>query len=107
MVHGETSMGCMQPLCDIGRACREYDVLFIVDVVATIGGTDVRVDDWMIDATVGGTQKCLSVPSGMTPITFNERTEKKINSRKRVGSCIRNPDVDVEGPGKPSAIILI
>lgn len=96
MVHGETSTGRMQPLDEIGKACREYDVLFIVDVVATIGGAEVNTDEWMIDAAVGGTQKCLSVPSGMAPVTFNERAEKKIRSRKRVERGIRDPRLDSE-----------
>lgn len=84
IVHGETSTGCMQPLEEIGRACRELDVLCVVDAVATIGGTDVNTDEWCLDAVIGGTQKCLSVPSGMAPITFNSRIEKRINERKKV-----------------------
>ncbi|MFJ7848645.1 pyridoxal-phosphate-dependent aminotransferase family protein [Peribacillus sp. NPDC097206] len=84
IVHGETSTGCMQPLAEIGKACREQDVLLVVDAVASIGGTDVKVDEWYIDGLIGGTQKCLSVPSGMAPITYNERIEKIIQSRKKV-----------------------
>jgi len=84
MVHGETSTGRMQPLKEIGAACRDQDVLFIVDAVATIGGTDVKVDEWNIDALIAGTQKCLSVPSGMAPITYNDRVEKIIMARKKV-----------------------
>ena len=68
MVHGETSTGCMQPLKEIGEACRELDILFVVDAVATIGGT----------------QKCLSVPSGMAPITFNSRVEAVLLQRKKI-----------------------
>ncbi|MFB5662822.1 pyridoxal-phosphate-dependent aminotransferase family protein [Alteribacillus sp. HJP-4] len=83
-VHGETSTGCMQPLAEIGKACRDMDALFVVDAVATIGGTPVYVDEWFIDAAAGGTQKCISVPSGMAPITYNSRVEKIINSRKKV-----------------------
>ncbi|WP_078395072.1 pyridoxal-phosphate-dependent aminotransferase family protein [Shouchella patagoniensis] len=83
-VHGETSTGCMMPLQAIGKACRELDILFVVDAVATIGGTDLQVDNWYIDAAIGGTQKCLSVPSGMAPITYNSRAEKVINRRKKV-----------------------
>lgn len=100
IVHGETSTGRMQPLEEIGKACRELDILFIVDVVATIGGTDVKTDAWRIDAAMGGTQKNISVPSGLAPITFNERAERKINSRKRVERGIRNPDTDVELSGR-------
>ncbi|MFP9130772.1 alanine--glyoxylate aminotransferase family protein [Niallia sp. MER 6] len=84
MVHGETSTGCMQPVAEIGKACREEDVLFIVDAVATIGGTDVQTDNWYIDAIIGGNQKCLSVPSGNAPITYNERVERILNQRKKV-----------------------
>ncbi|ALS20454.1 pyridoxal-phosphate-dependent aminotransferase family protein [Paenibacillus naphthalenovorans] len=100
MVHGETSTGRMQPLQEIGRACRELDALFIVDAVATIGGTDVRVDEWMIDAAIGGTQKCLSVPSGMVPITYNERAEAKIRRRKQVERGLRDPHVDLSCSGR-------
>ncbi|AZV41475.1 aminotransferase V [Peribacillus asahii] len=84
LVHGETSTGCMQPLKEIGQACRELDVLLVVDAVASIGGTDIKVDEWCIDAMIGGTQKCLSVPSGMAPITYNDRIEKILSERKKV-----------------------
>ncbi|MCL6601348.1 MAG: alanine--glyoxylate aminotransferase family protein [Paenibacillus sp.] len=89
MVHGETSTGRVQPLLEIGRACREQDALFIVDAVATIGGVPVETDAWMLDAVIGGTQKCLSVPSGMAPISYNERAEAKLLSRKRVERGLR------------------
>nr|WP_175638647.1 alanine--glyoxylate aminotransferase family protein [Metabacillus schmidteae] len=100
VVHGETSTGCMQPLDQIGPACRELDVLCIVDAVATIGGTDVKVDEWQLDAVIGGTQKCLSVPSGMAPITYNERIEKILSSRKRVEKGIATED-DHDSIGRP------
>lgn len=84
MVHGETSTGRMQPLKEIGYACREMDCLFVVDAVATVGGTEVKTDEWYIDALITGTQKCISVPSGMAPITYNERVEKIILERKSI-----------------------
>lgn len=84
LVHAETSTGCMQPLEEIGRACRSQDVLFIVDAVASVGGADVCVDEWCIDGLIAGTQKCLSVPSGMAPLTYNDRIEERISSRKKV-----------------------
>jgi len=89
IVHGETSTGRVQPLADIGRACRERGVLLAVDAVATIGGVPVETDAWMLDAVVGGTQKCLSVPSGMAPITYNAAAERKALSRKRVEKGLR------------------
>jgi (S)-ureidoglycine-glyoxylate aminotransferase len=93
MVHGETSTGCMQPLKEIGEACREMGVLFVVDAVASIGGTEVKVDEWKIDACIGGTQKCLSVPSGMAPITFNERVESILLQRKKIERGLSDPNV--------------
>jgi (S)-ureidoglycine---glyoxylate transaminase len=84
LVHGETSTGCMQPLDKIGPACREAGTLMIVDAVASIGGVNIKVDEWMIDAVIGGTQKCLSVPAGMAPITYNDRVEDIVQQRKKV-----------------------
>jgi (S)-ureidoglycine-glyoxylate aminotransferase len=100
IVHGETSTGCMQPLDKIGPACRALNVLCIVDAVATIGGTEVKVDEWQLDAVIGGTQKCLSVPSGMAPITYNDRIEQVINVRKKVEKGIATEDdlFDVKQP---------
>lgn len=100
IVHGETSTGRVQPLADIGRACRERDVLLVVDAVATIGGVPVETDDWRLDAVVGGTQKCLSVPSGMAPVTYNDRAEKKLLARKRIEKGLRAAG-DVPGGARP------
>jgi (S)-ureidoglycine-glyoxylate aminotransferase len=66
------------------------DLLLVVDAVATIGGTPVKTDTWYLDAVMGGTQKCLSVPSGMAPLTYNSRVEKKLMSRKTVERGLRD-----------------
>ncbi|MGG1396275.1 alanine--glyoxylate aminotransferase family protein [Bacillus salipaludis] len=84
IVHAETSTGCMQPLKEIGEACRNADVLLVVDAVASLGGVDIKVDELKFDAVIGGTQKCLSVPSGLAPITFNYRIEEVLNKRKSI-----------------------
>jgi (S)-ureidoglycine-glyoxylate aminotransferase len=84
IVHGETSTGRIQPLQGLGKACREIDALLVVDAVATIGGVPVKADEWLLDAVIGGTQKCLSIPSGMAPVTYNERAEAKLLRRKKV-----------------------
>ena len=82
-VHGETSTGMLQPMMDeIGRICRRHDALLVVDAVVTLGGTPVDTDAWQIDLASAGTQKCLGCPSGMAPITYNERAERVITSRK-------------------------
>lgn len=81
VVHGETSTGQMQELGEIGQYCKDNDVFFIVDVVATLASTPVEVDKWGIDIAIGGTQKGLSVPAGLSLITYNERVEQLLTSR--------------------------
>ena len=89
VIHGETSSGRLQPIDKIGHAAKERGVFTVVDAVATYMGQDIPVDDWALDAVIGGAQKCLSVPSGITPITFNERFSEEISKRKRVEKGIR------------------
>ncbi len=81
IVHAETSTGAHQPVEEIGRLCRERDLLLVVDAVTSLGGAEVRVDDWSIDVCYSGTQKCLSCPPGLAPITFGERAVERIRSR--------------------------
>lgn len=81
LVHGETANGQMQPLEKIGKFCQENDVFFVVDTVATYGGAPVKVDEWGIDVAIAGTQKCVSVPSGLSLITYNDRVEQVLTAR--------------------------
>ncbi len=81
MVHGETANAQMQSLDQIGAFCRENDLFFLVDMVATYGGIELKVDEWKVDVAVAGTQKCVSAPSGMSLITYNDRVEKFIEAR--------------------------
>lgn len=90
IVHGETSTGRLQPIDQLGRACKERGIFSVVDAVATYQGMVIPVDEWELDAVVGGAQKCLSIPSGITPITFNERFSEEINKRIRVELGIRS-----------------
>lgn len=82
MVHAETSTGVWQPLADIGRLAHEHGALFIVDAVTSLGGVPVEVDKNGIDACYSGTQKCLSVPPGLAPVTFSPRAQEVIRTRK-------------------------
>ena len=82
IVHAETSTGVMQPLEEISKLAHDAGALFLVDTVTSLGGTDVRVDDWGIDAVYSGTQKCLSMPPGLSPISFNPRAVEAIEKRK-------------------------
>jgi alanine-glyoxylate transaminase/serine-glyoxylate transaminase/serine-pyruvate transaminase len=82
IVHAETSTGAHQPLEDISRRVHEAGALLLVDAVTSLGGIELRVDDWQIDACYSGTQKCLSCPPGLAPITFSVAAEEKLASRK-------------------------
>lgn len=82
LVHAETSTGAWQPLEEIGSLCRRYDALLIVDAVTSLGGVPVEVDQWGIDACYSGTQKCLSCPPGLAPLTISPRGMEAIARRR-------------------------
>ena len=82
IVHGETSTGVLQPLEDIARVAHAHDALLMVDAVVTLGGVEVAVDRWSIDVATAGTQKCLSCPSGLAPVTYHARAETLIRTRR-------------------------
>ena len=82
IVHAETSTGVLQPLEEISQLTHEAGALFVVDAVTSYCGTDLRVDDWGIDAIYSGSQKCLSAPPGMSPISFSENAVKVLDNRK-------------------------
>jgi alanine-glyoxylate transaminase/serine-glyoxylate transaminase/serine-pyruvate transaminase len=82
IVHAETSTGILQPLEEISRLTHEHDALFLVDTVTSLGGCPVKVDDWDLDVVYSGTQKCLSCPPGLAPVTFSPRAEKVLDARK-------------------------
>jgi alanine-glyoxylate transaminase/serine-glyoxylate transaminase/serine-pyruvate transaminase len=80
IVHAETSTGVRQPVDEIRPAIGD-DPILIVDAVTSLGGIEVDVDSWGIDVCFSGTQKCLSVPPGLAPITFSSRAEWKLETR--------------------------
>jgi alanine-glyoxylate transaminase/serine-glyoxylate transaminase/serine-pyruvate transaminase len=82
VVHAETSTGVRQPLEEIQRAVHEAGALLLVDCVTSLGGVDLRIDDWKIDLAYSGTQKCLSCPPGLSPVTFGERALACFDTRK-------------------------
>ena len=82
LVHAETSTGAWQPLEAIGRLCREHDTLFLVDAVTSLGGVPVEVDAWNIDICYSGTQKCLSCPPGLAPLTLSEHALAAVRRRR-------------------------
>lgn len=82
IVHAETSTGVLQPLEEIGKLVRDKGALFMVDAVTSYCGTDLRVDEWGIDAIYTGTQKCLSAPPGLSPVSFSDRAVEALDRRK-------------------------
>lgn len=82
IVHAETSTGACQPLTEIAKLAHEAGALFVVDAVTSLCGIDVRVDDWDIDAIYSGTQKCLSAPPGLSPVSFGPRAMEVMDNRK-------------------------
>ncbi len=82
IVHAETSTGVLQPLDDIARLARENGMRIVVDAVTSLGGMDVPVDRLNLDFVYSGTQKCLSCPPGLAPITVNSATAEFIKNRE-------------------------
>lgn len=80
-VHAETSTGVWQPVERIARAARQAGALTVLDCVTSLGGCPVEIDAWGIDAAYSGTQKCLSCPPGLAPVTFGDRAIAAIERR--------------------------
>lgn len=81
VVHAETSTGVCQPLTDLSAIAKECGALFLVDMVTSLGGMDITVDNNGIDAAYSGTQKCLSCPPGLSPISLNAQACQAIEKR--------------------------
>lgn len=82
-VHAETSTGAQSDAKTLCELAHKYDCLTIVDAVTSLGGSELRVDDWGIDAIYSGTQKCLSCTPGISPVSFNDRAIETIKNRKQ------------------------
>lgn len=82
LVHAETSTGALQPLEGISEIVHHNDGLLLVDCVTSLGGVPVRIDEWGVDAAFSGTQKALSCPPGLAPLTFSERAIDVIHTRQ-------------------------
>lgn len=82
IVHAETSTGVLQPLEEISRLTKAAGALFVVDAVTSYCGTELKVDEWGIDALYSGSQKCLSAPPGLSPVTFSQAATDALDNRK-------------------------
>jgi len=82
VVHAETSTGVRNPVAEIGGLLAGSDTIYIVDVVTSLGGIEVRMDEWGADVLYSGTQKCLSCPPGLAPLSFSDKAMAKLKGRK-------------------------
>ncbi len=85
LVHCETPSGTLNPLREIGKVCRENDVVLVVDAVSSVGGVPVEVDGWGVDVCIVGSQKCLSAPPGLGIMSISKRAWEKIEERRGNG----------------------
>jgi len=84
LVHAETSTGVLQPMDDVARLAREHGAMLVLDTVTSLGGVEVKVDAWGVDAAYSCSQKCIGSPPGLSPVTFSERALEAAKKRKRV-----------------------
>jgi alanine-glyoxylate transaminase / serine-glyoxylate transaminase / serine-pyruvate transaminase len=82
IVMAETSTGASQPIEEISRVVHDGGAMLLVDAVTSLGGIPVEFDKWGIDAIYSGTQKCLSCPPGLAPVSFNDRAMEVVKNRK-------------------------
>ena len=81
-VHAETSTGARSDCKTLADLAHRHDCLTITDAVTSLGGCELRVDEWGLDAVYAGSQKCLSCPPGLSPVTFSERALQRVRNRK-------------------------
>ena len=81
-VHAETSTGVRNDAQAICALARQFDCMTIVDAVTSLGGIELKVDEWGIDAIYSGSQKCLSCVPGLSPVSFSDAAVAKIQARK-------------------------
>jgi alanine-glyoxylate transaminase/serine-glyoxylate transaminase/serine-pyruvate transaminase len=83
IVHAETSTGAHQPVDRLGDAAHRHGAMFLLDCVTSLAGAPVEIDAWQVDAAYSGTQKCLSCPPGLSPVTLSPRAVERLEKRKK------------------------
>jgi alanine-glyoxylate transaminase/serine-glyoxylate transaminase/serine-pyruvate transaminase len=82
IVHAETSTGAWQDVSQLGKMCREFDTLLVTDCVTSLGCVPLKLDEWEVDAAFSCSQKGLSCPPGMSPVSFSDRAVDALKRRK-------------------------
>jgi alanine-glyoxylate transaminase/serine-glyoxylate transaminase/serine-pyruvate transaminase len=82
LVHAETSTGVLQPgIAEIAAAAHENGALLVMDTVSSLGGMPVKIDAWGVDVAFSGTQKSMSAPPGLAPLTISPRAREVLRNR--------------------------
>jgi alanine-glyoxylate transaminase/serine-glyoxylate transaminase/serine-pyruvate transaminase len=82
LVHAETSTGVLQPLEGMADVVHAHGGLLLIDCVTSLGGVPVKIDEWGVDIAYSGTQKCLSIPPGLSPLTVSPRAQEVLARRE-------------------------
>lgn len=82
LVHAETSTGALTPVEEISELAHQAGALMLLDTVTSLAGCEVNVDKWQIDAVYSGTQKCLSCPPGLSPVSLSDKALEVAQSRR-------------------------
>ena len=85
VVHSESSSGLLNPIRELADVCREYDCLFFVDAISSLGGIDLQMDAWNIDLCVSASQKCLEGPPGLGLVALSTRAWDRIKDYNTPG----------------------
>lgn len=82
LVHAETSTGVLQPMDDIVKLAKEHGAMILLDTVTSLGGVEVKTDEWELGAAYSCSQKCIGCPPGLSPVTFSDRAVEAVKNRK-------------------------
>ncbi|MGD2269094.1 MAG: alanine--glyoxylate aminotransferase family protein [Desulfobacterales bacterium] len=82
LVHAETSTGVLQPMEEIAALAKSHGAMIILDTVTSLGGIEVKADEWGLGAAYSCSQKCIGAPSGLSPVTFSDQAIEAVKKRK-------------------------
>jgi alanine-glyoxylate transaminase / serine-glyoxylate transaminase / serine-pyruvate transaminase len=82
LVHAETSTGVLQPMAELAALAKQHGAMILLDTVTSLGGVDVRIDEWGVDAAYSCSQKCIGCAAGLAPVTFSDRAVESVRLRK-------------------------
>lgn len=82
LVHAETSTGVLQPMEEIVSLAKSHGAMILLDTVTSLGGIEIKADEWGLDAVYSCSQKCIGAPAGLAPVTFSDRALEAVQKRK-------------------------